>query len=145
MKYSIALLSAALILGSANSAIGQGSSAASEKSDNLVAASSASQTALPALQNRNPRYQLRKGDSFDLDFAFSPELNQTVEVQPDGYVTLKDIGSIYVEGQTVPELTETLKSAYATILHEPVITVALKDFEKPYFIASGQVDEAGQI
>jgi polysaccharide export outer membrane protein len=65
-------------------------------------------------------------------------------VQPDGYVTLKGVGSIYIEGQTVPELTETVKTAYAKILHDPVITVALKDFEKPYFIAAGQVAKPGK-
>lgn len=95
-------------------------------------------------QERNPRYQLRKGDSFDLDFAFSPEFNQTVAVQPDGYVTLKGVGSLLVEGLTVPELTETIRAAYAGILHDPVVTVALKDFEKPYFIAAGQVGRPGK-
>ncbi len=95
-------------------------------------------------QERHPRYQLRKGDTFDLDFTMTPEFNQTVAVQPDGYVTLKGAGSVYVEGQTVPELTETLKKTYASILHEPVIAVALKDFEKPYYIASGQVGRPGK-
>ena len=42
-------------------------------------------------------------------------------MQPDGYVTLKAIASIYVEGQTVPDFTETLKTAYAKILHDSVI------------------------
>ena len=98
----------------------------------------------PALHERNPRYKLRKGDTFDLDFALSPEFNQTVAVQPDGYVTLKGVGSILVEGQTVPELTESVKVAYAKILHDPLIAIALKDFEKPYFIASGQVSKPGK-
>ncbi len=93
---------------------------------------------------RNSRYQLRKGDSFSLDFPLSPEFNQTVAVQPDGYVTLKGAGSVFVEGQTVPELTDTLKTAYAKILHDPIITVALTDFEKPYFIAGGQVGKPGK-
>ena len=96
------------------------------------------------LHERNPRYQLRKGDTFDLDLPFSPEFNQTVAVQPDGYVTLKGVGSIFVEGQTVPELTETLKTAYAKILHDAVITIAPRDFEKPYFIAAGQVGRPGK-
>jgi polysaccharide export outer membrane protein len=87
---------------------------------------------------------VRKGDTFDLDFALSPEFNQTVAVQPDGYVTLKGVGSIFIEGQTVPELTETVKAAYAKILHNPVIAIALKDFEKPFFIASGQVSKPGK-
>ena len=81
----------------------------------------ASTNTTPGLHERNPRYMLRKGDTFDLDFALSPEFNQTVAVQPDGYVTLKGVGSIFVEGQTVPELTETVKAAYAKILHDPVI------------------------
>jgi polysaccharide export outer membrane protein len=98
----------------------------------------------PGLHERNPRYRLRKGDTFDLDFELSPEFNQTVAVQPDGYVTLKGVGSIFVEGQTVPELTETVKAAYAKTLHAPVIAIALKDFEKPYFIASGQVAKPGK-
>ena len=44
----------------------------------------------------------------------------------------------------MPELTETVKTAYARTLHNPVITIGLKDFEKPYFIASGQVEKPGK-
>jgi polysaccharide export outer membrane protein len=105
---------------------------------------SASTDAAPGLHERYPRYQLRKGDTFDLDFTLSPEFNQTVAVQPDGFVTLKEVGSIFVEGQTAPELTEAVKAAYAKTLHDPVIVIALKDFEKPYFIASGQVEKPGK-
>jgi len=100
--------------------------------------------AVAGFQERNHRYGLRKGDSFDVDFAFSPEFNQTVVVQPDGYVTLRGAGSLHVEGQTLPQLTDTIKKAYAGILHDPVITVALKDFEKPYFVAAGQVGKPGK-
>jgi polysaccharide export outer membrane protein len=109
-----------------------------------VANTAASADNSSALHERNPRYQLRKGDSFDLDMPFSQEFNQTVAVQPDGYVTLKGVGSMHVEGQTLPEVTETIKTAYAKILHDPVITIALKDFEKPYFIAAGQVGRPGK-
>jgi polysaccharide export outer membrane protein len=98
----------------------------------------------PALQQRNSRYQLRRGDIFDIEFTFSPEMNQTVTVQPDGYVTAKVIGSVRAEGLTIPELTESLKVAYAKTLHEPVITIVLKDFEKPYFIAAGQLGRPGK-
>jgi len=104
----------------------------------------AQSTAPSGFPERNPRYALRKGDSFDVDFAFSPEFNQTVVVQPDGFITLRGAGSLHVEGQTIPELTETIKKAYASILHNPVVTVALKDFEKPYFIAAGQVGKPGK-
>ena len=98
----------------------------------------------PNLHERFPRYRLRKGDTFDVDMAFSPEFNQSVAVQPDGFIALKGVGSIHVEGQTVGEVIETLKVAYGNILHDPVIAVSLRDFEKPYFIAGGQVEKPGK-
>jgi polysaccharide biosynthesis/export protein len=95
-------------------------------------------------QQRNPRYGLRSGDSFDVEFTFSPEFNQTVVVGPDGYVMFRGAGSRHVAGQTIPQLTETIKEAYTGILSDPAITVVLKDFEKPYFIAAGQVEKPGK-
>lgn len=133
----------ALIVVIAIPAVAQDAGALSGKSDGKSLSSPPS--TMPAgLHERYPRYQLRKGDTFDVDFELSPEFNQTIAVQPDGFVTLKGVGSIFVEGQTVPELTDTIKAAYAETLQTPVIAIALKDFEKPYFIASGQVSKPGK-
>jgi polysaccharide export outer membrane protein len=96
-------------------------------------------------QQRVTRYKIAPGDSFDLNFELSPEFNQTaVAVQPDGFVTLRGIGDIKVQGETVPELTETVRSAYGKILNAPLISIILKDFEKPYFVADGQVGRPGK-
>src|SRR5579872_6789500 len=38
---------------------------------------------------REARYRLRPGDTLELEFAFSPEFNQTVIVGPDGFVTFR--------------------------------------------------------
>lgn len=96
------------------------------------------------LQKRDSRYRLCKDDVLQLTFNFTPEFNQNVTVQPDGYITLQGVGDIHVEGESIPELRQTLKDAYGKILHEPVISIELKDFEKPYFIASGQVGKPGK-
>jgi polysaccharide biosynthesis/export protein len=143
MKYrSIVLAGIATLLGMTSAA--QNIAAASAPTDSSSSISATPSASNPGLQQRNPRYKLRKGDSFDVDFAMTPEFNQIVAVQPDGYITLKAIGSMYVEGQTVPELTQTLTNAYTKILHDPVIAISLKDFEKPFFIASGQVARPGK-
>ena len=113
-------------------------------SDNAATLDSTKASSSPQLQPRDSRYHLAAGDTFDLGFELSPEFNQTVTVQPDGYVTLKAIGDIKVAGQTVPELTQTLRSAYGKMLNDPLIAVVLKDFEKPYFIADGQVGHPGK-
>ncbi|MGI9072200.1 MAG: polysaccharide biosynthesis/export family protein [Bryobacteraceae bacterium] len=96
------------------------------------------------LQQRNPRYALCKGDIFDLTFPFTPEFNQTVTVQPDGYITVTGLGDLYVAGKTVPETKELLQAAYGKTLHEPLINVVMKDFEKPYFIAGGEIARPGK-
>jgi polysaccharide export outer membrane protein len=126
---------------------GQGLDASSSNSPATVAnpANGAGVPAVPQLQSRDQRYRIFAGDSFDINFDLSPEFNQTaVTVQPDGFVTLKGVGDLKVEGQTVPELTGTLRTAYQKILNEPIISVVLKDFEKPYFIADGQIGKPGK-
>lgn len=108
-------------------------------------ATTAASASDPQFQTRTPRYKIAPGDAFDLSFELSPEFNQTgVAVQPDGYVTLRGIGDLKVQGQTVPELTKTLRTAYSKILNDPILTVILKDFEKPYFVADGQVGKPGK-
>ena len=106
--------------------------------------SSTATSTAPQLQTRYPRYKIGSGDTFDVNFELSPEFNQTVTVQPDGFITLRSVGDVNVAGQTVPELTQTLKQAYGKILNDPLIVVMLKDFEKPYFIADGQVGKPGR-
>ncbi len=96
-------------------------------------------------QSRTTRYKIAPGDSFDLNFELSPEFNQTgVSVQPDGFVTLRGVGEVKVQGLTVPELTQTVRTAYGKILNDPVVSVLLKDFEKPYFVADGQLGKPGK-
>ena len=98
----------------------------------------------PPFGSRHPRYALRAEDVLDISFEFSPEFNQTVTVQPDGYIALRGVGDLHVAGRTVPELTETIRTAYGKILKDPTIAVVLKDFDKPYFIAGGQVQRPGK-
>lgn len=105
----------------------------------------ASDSQAPVLEHRNRRYQLHAADVLELNFPFTPEFNQTVTIQPDGYITLRGIPSIRVQGQTVPEVTATLQAAYSKILHDPVIDVGLKDFEKPFFIVGGEVGHPGKF
>ena len=143
MKHVVAIL-VLFTITTAIGAIGQDVAVPTDRQVSTSHISAGSALTHPGLHERNPRYRLRKGDTFDLDFTLSPEFNQTVAVQPDGYVTLKGAGSIFVEGKTVPELTDVVKSAYAKTLHDPVITIALRDFEKPFFIASGQVSKPGK-
>jgi polysaccharide export outer membrane protein len=98
----------------------------------------------PQLERRFPRYKIQRQDVLLLSFPLTPELNQTVSVQPDGYISLQNAGSLHAQGLTVPELTVALKKAYEGTLHDPIIDVDLEDFQKPFFTVSGQVGKPGQ-
>ena len=90
------------------------------------------------------RYRLTPGDVLELRFPYVPELDQTLTIQPDGYVTLRDGGELRFQGRTVPEASRLILEAYSGIVRSPVLSLILKEFEKPYFIASGQVTRPGK-
>lgn len=98
----------------------------------------------PQLEERHPRYKIQCQDVLLLSFPLSQELNQTVTVQPDGYINLQNVGSLFIRDLTVPELVVALKNKFAGTLHDPIINVDIEDFQKPFFFASGQVGKPGQ-
>jgi polysaccharide biosynthesis/export protein len=121
------------------------------KPNSAAAASNIPQTpasadaARPELHQRYPRYKIGANDVLDLTFRYTPEFNQEVTVQPDGYIQLKGLpADVHAQGLTVVELTANLQKAYSSILREPVINIILKDFDKPYFIAGGFVGKPGK-
>jgi len=98
----------------------------------------------PGFAERNPRYRINMSDVLMITFALSPEFNQKVTVAPDGYIGLQSADNIYVLGLTVPQTVDAIKRAYATTLHDPIITVDLVDFQRAYFVVTGQVTKPGQ-
>lgn len=114
------------------------------KSQQLTAANNQTVQSHPQLEQRYPRYVIQRQDVLQLTFPLSPEINQNVTVQPDGYINLQNGRSVHAQGMSVPELGDAIKTAYAGILHNPVVNVDLKDFQKPFFTVSGQVGKPGQ-
>jgi polysaccharide export outer membrane protein len=102
------------------------------------------QVSTPALQSRDPRYRLNKTDVLSLNFLFTPEYDQNVQIQPDGYILPRGVDGIRAEGLTIPEVTAELEREYGKILHEPVITVLPTNVVPAYFIAGGQVKNPGR-
>jgi polysaccharide export outer membrane protein len=111
---------------------------------NAVSSQNGKAASQPALAQRNPRYIIQRQDVLSLSFPLSSEMNQTVTVQPDGYINLQNGGSIHAQGLTTPELVVAIKDAYSGTLHNPIVIVDLKDFQKPFFTVTGQVGKPGQ-
>jgi len=102
------------------------------------------QTGRPMPSERNPRYKIGRGDVLLITFPLTPEMNQKVTVQPDGYISLQTAGNIHISGLSLPELVEAVKKAYVGVLHDPIVDIDLADFQKPMFTVLGQVGKPGQ-
>jgi len=114
----------------------------------------AGQVPVPSSPNSDPttfeqwasgRYRITASDVIELKFPFVPEFDQTLTVQPDGYVTLRGVGDLRVQSRSIPELRQLVEEAYTPILRDPVVTITLKEFEKPYFVAFGEVKTPGRV
>jgi polysaccharide export outer membrane protein len=90
------------------------------------------------------RYKLRSGDTVELNFVYVPEFNQTLTIQPDGFVTLRAVGDVRAGGLSVPELKQAVQQKYQAIMREPDVSIEIKDFEKPFFLAQGEVHKPGK-
>jgi polysaccharide export outer membrane protein len=103
---------------------------------------------VPGLKDTSQRglreYHLHTSDSMDVKFPYSPEFDQSVTVQPDGRVRLREIQAIVAAGLTPSELEEKVSYAYAGILNKPSVSIVLRDFQKPSFFASGEVGKPGR-
>jgi polysaccharide biosynthesis/export protein len=91
------------------------------------------------------RYRLQPGDVLEVQFRYSPEFNQSVTVQPDGYISLEIGGDLKVAGMTVDETRRAILKKAGERLQDPVATVLLKEFQKPYFVVAGEVTQPGKI
>jgi polysaccharide export outer membrane protein len=99
----------------------------------------------PALGGeRRPLYRLNRSDVVGLSFTLSPEFDQVITVQPDGFVSLKDAAPVLARGLTLEEFRLAVREAYSGYLHDPQVAVALKEFEHPYFVAGGEIGRPGK-
>ena len=100
-------------------------------------------TVLIATSEEN-RYKLRSGDTIDITFVYVPDFNQTITIQPDGYVTLRAVGDMRAGGLTLPEIKKLVETKYGVIMKDPDVSIEIKDFEKPFFLAQGEVQKPGK-
>jgi polysaccharide export outer membrane protein len=98
----------------------------------------------PGSHPQDARYLVHDDDVLGISFALSPELNQTVTVQPDGYISLTSVGTVPVRGLSIPQVVAVVSAAYKGVLHNPIVDVSLAQYQHPFFVVLGQVLKPGQ-
>ncbi len=100
----------------------------------------------PQLKNFDGnRYRLNPGDVVEIIYRYSPEFNQTVTIQPDGFVMLQIVGELKIGGLTGEEARLKVLENAGKRLKDPEINLLLKEFQKPFFVVSGEVVQPGKF
>ncbi len=99
----------------------------------------------PVAKPAAPRYLLQAGDQFDLKFFYTPELNESVVVRPDGKVSLQLVGELQAAGLSPGELERELHARYAKQLRDPAVTLVARQFGPLRVFVAGEVKNPGEV
>jgi polysaccharide export outer membrane protein len=91
------------------------------------------------------RVTLAAGDVVDVRFFYTPELNVTQAIRPDGRISLQLIGEVMAQGKSPEELRAELLTLYQPHLKEPDVAVIVQSFYHRRVFVGGQVQRPGAI
>jgi polysaccharide export outer membrane protein len=95
--------------------------------------------------HRRPEYILHTGDVIVLNYRYTPEFNQTVTIQPDGYINVNIVGNVSVVGLSVDQVRQRIVDMASQRLNHPELTITLQQFEQPYVVVAGEVEHPGKF
>jgi len=90
-------------------------------------------------------YVLQPGDQIGVKFYTNPELNEDVEVRPDGMISLQLIDDVRAAGLTPAALDAELTKRYTGELANPQITVMVRKSSSQRVYVGGEVGAQGVI
>jgi polysaccharide export outer membrane protein len=96
------------------------------------------------LRTREEPYRIQPSDQLQLSYRYSPEYDEALTVQPDGFVSLKLVGVVKISGLSLDEARARILDQLKTRLNDPEITLTLTDFVKPSYVVVGQVTSPGK-
>ena len=92
-----------------------------------------------------PRYLLHIGDTLVLQYRYTPELNQTITILPDGYANINLIGDVKLLDLSVSDAHDLIVEKAKAHLNDPELNVVLKSYQQPYVVVAGEVGKPGRI
>jgi protein involved in polysaccharide export with SLBB domain len=88
---------------------------------------------------------LEPGDEIEVKFYYTPELDVTQVIRPDGYISMQLVGEVKAEGKTPAELAGELTNRYSWHLKNPQITVIARSLNNRKVYVGGFVTRPGVV
>jgi polysaccharide export outer membrane protein len=90
-------------------------------------------------------YRMSPGDKLRIEVYKDPQLSQSVQVRPDGKVTLPLIGDIVASGRTPMELRDGIGAALKEYVTNPTVTVIVVEAATATAYVMGEVNHPGAV
>ena len=90
-------------------------------------------------------YRIQAGDEIEIRFFHTPELDVSMPVRPDGFVSLPLVHELQVADRTVEELRQELFERYSTELADPELAVIVRTFHSYPVHVGGEVGKPGVL
>ena len=88
-------------------------------------------------------YKLVPGDKLRVEVYKDAQLSQSVQVRPDGKITLPLANDVVAAGRTPTELRDAIVTSLKTYISNPTVTVMVVETVPPVFYVTGEVNAAG--
>lgn len=90
-------------------------------------------------------YQLGSGDKIRIEVYKEPQLSQSLQVRPDGKITMPLIGDITAAGLTPTQLRDRIGASLKEYVNSPVVTVMVVEALASVIYIMGEVNKPGTI
>ena len=99
----------------------------------------------PNRSGASPDYRLGPGDKLRVEVYKDNQLSQSLQIRPDGKITLPLVGDLQASGMTPLELRDRVTSALREYVTNPVVTVIVVETVAPLVYVMGEVNNPGSI
>ncbi len=100
---------------------------------------------VPTLQTAADEYRLGAGDKLRIEVYKDAQLSQSVQIRPDGKITLPLVGDIDAVNRTPIELRDTITTALKEYMTNPVVTVIVVEATAATAYVMGEVYRPGAV
>lgn len=90
-------------------------------------------------------YRLGAGDKLRIEVYKDPQLSQSLQIRPDGKITMPLIGDIAAVGLTPLELRDRLATMLKDYVTNPVVTVIVQEAVASNVYVMGEVNKPGPL
>ena len=90
-------------------------------------------------------YKLVPGDKLRVEVYKDTQLSQSVQIRPDGKITLPLANDVTAAGRTPTELRDAIVSSLKPYIANPTVTVMVVETVPPVFYVMGEVQAPGTL